>query len=170
MSGLKYLIGGAGVVGVILGTRYFIRLHRLSNKSVVEFRGRVHKLDFKGLDIALEYNIKNPTSKEVRMSVPLISLSYKGSVIASSAMDATEIPETSKDKDGRIVIAIHKETGFISTHVLIPLLSIPTVAKDLIVKLNAPEREKLKFSITTTATIYTDGKEFPYDDTQIIKI
>lgn len=166
MSAIKYLAGGVGVV--LLG-RYFIRLSRLSNNAVVELAGRVHKLDFRGLELAIEYNIKNPTSTSIRMSVPLITLSYKGSVLASSSMDETKIPENSRDQKGRIIIAPSKETGFIGTRVLIPLLSIPSVAKDLVVKLNNSS-ERVKFSIKTTATVFTAVKELPYNDIQTIEV
>lgn len=166
MSALKYLV--TGVSAVLLG-RYFMRLSRLSNKAVVQLSGRVHKLDFKGVELAVDYNIKNPTSTSIRMSVPLITLDYKGSTLASSSMDATKIPEDSKDRHGRIIIGPNKETGFISTRVLIPLLTIPVLAKDLMFRLN-DKSEKVKFKVKTTATVFTAIKELPYNDEQILEV
>ncbi len=166
MSLLKFAIGGAGL---FLAGRYAWRLYRLSEKAVVQITGRVHKLDFRGLELAIEYNIKNPTSTSIRMSVPLISLNYGGSVLASSSMDATRIPEESKDSKGRIIIAPNKETGFIKTRVLIPLLSIPPLAKDLIARLRDTS-SKTTFEVDTTATVFTALKEIPYNDKQTIEV
>lgn len=165
------LIGGA----VFLGGRYLYSLNRASNKVVVQIGGRVHKVSFEGVEVILKYNIQNPTNSSIRMSAPLIKLSHNSKVLASSSMELVEIPEDVRSTNG-IKIKPFKETGIITTSILLPTLSLVGTGANLITllknRLNAgsDNQETIKFEIETTATVFTKVGNIPYDDKSIIEI
>ncbi|MBL4862191.1 MAG: hypothetical protein JKY09_04130 [Crocinitomicaceae bacterium] len=163
------LIGGA----VFFTGRYLISLNRASKKVVVQISGRVHKVTLKGIEVFLDYNIKNPTRSNMEMAVPLIKLSHAGQVLVSSSMALVDIPDATKSANGRIKIKPFQETGTITTSVLLPYLSLIGVRANLVAtlkdRLNGGEK-KIKFVIETNTMIFTSVGNFPYDEKQVIEL
>ena len=143
MSALKFiLIGGA----VFLGGRYLYALNRAGKKVIVQVGGRVHKVTLTGVEVVLKYNIKNPTNTGIEMAAPLISLSHNSKILASSSMALVEIPEDVRTTNGRIKIKPFKQTGEITTSILIPHLSVIGAGANLFSilkdRLNANSQDK----------------------------
>lgn len=172
MKALKVIIiGGAAFVG----GRYLLSLNRLSKKVVVQVSGRVHKVSIDGVEILLKYNIKNPTNSSISMNAPLITLSYNGSVLASSSMASNNIPENVRGNNGTIKILANQETGEISTSILLPTLSLISAGTNLLKILKdrlkaSAETKKVKIEVQTTSTVITKLGKYPYDDKTIIDV
>jgi len=168
MSAGKYiLIGGL----VFLAGRYLSSLIRTGNQVVTQISGKVDKFSIDGVVVALKYNIKNPTRTSIKIAAPLIKLSYKNKVLASSSMKLVDIPQSVKDDKGRIRILPFKETGEITTRILIPFLSLVGVGADLLTKLKDENpTEKVKFTIDTVSTVFTKIGSYPYEEKTIVTI
>ncbi|MCH2216317.1 MAG: hypothetical protein MK086_14215 [Flavobacteriales bacterium] len=167
MKILKYIVG-AGIV--FMGGRYLYQLHRAGKKVVVSVGGRVDKVALEGVVVVMNYNIKNPTNSSIEMSTPLISLAYDGTVLASSSMALVEVPEDARSKNGRILIRPFKETGTITTSILLPTLSLLGAGAKLLTRLKdrlLPDSEEtpIEFEVVTTSTVFTKVGSFPYDET-----
>lgn len=84
----KKITAGTMVGGVIIGGVIFIpKLIKLKNAAPeldVIPTAKIHKLDFTGITIRIDVQLKNPTSAAFKMKYPYIRLSYKGSVIGTS--------------------------------------------------------------------------------------
>ncbi len=172
MRALKII--GAGVLA-ILGGRYLWQLSRTGKKAIVEVSGRIHKVTLGGVELVLRYNIKNPTKTSIEMAPPLVSLSYNGNVLASTSMSLVEIPEASRSEKGRIRILPFKETGHITTSILIPYLTVIGAGATLFKTLQAnlaeeSEAEPVKFEVATVSTVFTKVGSFPYDEVTTITL
>jgi len=165
------LIGGAA----FFGGRYLFSLNRAGKKVVVSVGARVHKVSLEGVQVVLNYNIKNPTKTSIEMAAPLIKLMHNGKVLASSSMALVEIPKNVRSDKG-IKILANKETGNITTSILIPTLSIIGTGANLLtilknrLKPDSENKETVKFEIETTSTVFTKIASFPYDDKTIIEV
>jgi hypothetical protein len=172
MKILKYIVG-AGVA--FLGGRYLFQLHRAGKKIVVSVGARVHKVTLEGVVVVMNYNIKNPTSSSIEMSTPLIQLAHNGTVLASSSMSLVEVPEESRSAKGRILIRPFKETGTITTSILLPTLSLLGAGAKLLPRLkdrllSGSDENPITFEIATTANVFTKIGSYPYDETVTIDI
>lgn len=171
---MKMFKAAAVIGGLLLTGKYLLSLNRAGKKIVVDVGGRIHKLSIEGVVVVLKYNIKNPTTSSIKMAAPLVKLSYNGKVLASSSMSDVEIPEKARTDDGRIKINRESETGFITTEILIPYLSLLGAGANLLLRLkdkvNGRSDEGVNFEIETNSTVYTKVGNYPYDDTTIIKI
>lgn len=163
------IVGGLFVTG-----RYLLSLNRAGKKIALEVGGRIHKIALEGVVVVLKYNIKNPTTSSIQMAAPLIKLSYNGKVLASSSMALVEIPEDARSASGKIAIKPHSETGFITTSIIIPYLSLLGAGANLILRLKnslaGNSDNPVKFEIETNSTVYTKVGNYPYDETTIISI
>ena len=172
MKALKIIaIGGA----VFLGGRYLFSLNRAGKKIVVKVGGRVNKVSLSGVEVILKYNIQNPTRSSIRMSAPLIKLTYNGKVLASSSMTLVEIPEDVQSTNGNIKIEPFKETGFITSSRLIPHLSLIGTGANLLPRLKnkllaQSEDDPITFEIETTSTVFTKVGSYPYDEIEKVTI
>lgn len=83
-------------------------------------------------------------------------------------MQQVEIPQAVKDQSGRIIIDAFKETGKITTKVLIPWLSILKVSSQLYNRLKSGE--KVSIEIETISQVFTPITDFPLDDKTTIEI
>lgn len=166
----KLLIGG----GILFVGKQLLSLNRAGNKIALEIGGRIHKIALEGVVVVLKYNIKNPTVSSIQMAAPLIKLSYNGKVLASSSMALVEIPEDARSASGKIAIKPHSETGFITTSIIIPYLSLLGAGANLILRLKdslAGNRDNpVKFKIETNSTVYTKVGNYPYDETTTVSI
>jgi hypothetical protein len=171
MSWIKTIaIGGA----IFLVGRHFLSLNRASKTAAVDVGGRVHRVSIEGIELMLDYNIKNPTRSRMEMAVPLIKLIYNGTVIATTSMSQVVIPEAVRSASGRIRIEPFKETGIISTPVLLPYLNLISVGANLISRLKdrltGQPDQPIKVEIQTTTTFFTALASIPYDEKQIIDL
>lgn len=166
MKALKYIALG---VGAIFGGRYLMSLSRASKKVLVTVSGKRGLITAQGINVTLEYNIKNPSRANLRITAPLIKLYINNKVVASSTMQNVEIPASVKDERGRISINPFSETGNISTNILVPWLSILSVSPTILARLqNQDTNQKVEVAIETTSQVYTAIGDFPLDD--VIKI
>lgn len=164
-----------GVGGLaFLGGRYLWQLNRAGNKAVVEVSGRVHKVALNGVEVVVNYNIKNPANVMIEMATPLVKLSHNKKIIASTSMALVDVPENAK-ANGRIRISPHSETGEIQTSVLLPYLQLIGAGGSLFTKLkerltnSSTEQEPIEFEIETVSTVFTKLGSVPYDDKQVIR-
>lgn len=166
----KILIGG---VIYIVGKKV-LSLNRAKNKVATDVGGRIHKIGFEGVEVVLKYNVKNPTSSALQMTAPLIKLSYNGKTLATSSLSRMEIPEDSRSDNGNISIKPLSETGFISTRMLVPHLSLLGAGANLLNRLRASltgeEDKPVKLEVATTSQVISDIGTFPYDDLVTIEV
>lgn len=175
MKKLKYILG-AGLA--LLGGKYLFQLHRAGKKVIVSVSGRVHKVTLEGVVVIMNYNIKNPTKGSMEMSTPLIQLTHRGILLASSSMSLVEVPETAKTAGGRIKIQPFRETGAITTSILLPTLSLlgagtsllPQLKQRLMSGSNNQAQIPILFEIATTAQLFTKIGSYPYDEKMTLKI
>ena len=168
MKALKYIAIG---IGTFLGGRYLLSLGRAKNKILTTITGQRDRLTAQGINILIKYNIKNPTRAKMKMTPPLIKLSVNGKLLASSTMQQVDIPTTARDAQGRIKIDAFKETGEITTKLLVPWLSIIGISPQLLARLQAEDTsEKVKIEVETIAQLYTSVGNFPYEDKTTIQI
>ena len=172
MKALKII--GVGVLA-FFGGRYLWQLSRTGSKAVVAVSGRVHKATLEGVEVILKYNIKNPTKTSIEMAVPLIKLSHNGKVLASTSMSLVEIPEDVRSTNGRIKILPFKETGQITTSLLVPYLTVVGAGANLFSILQSRTEEgsdekPIEFEIETISTVFTKVGSIPYDDKVTVTI
>jgi hypothetical protein len=168
MSAIKYIAIG---VGTILGGRYLYTLHRAKNQITTTVRGQKESINAQGVVLQLKYNIKNPTKARIRITPPLVKLSFNTILLASSTMKGVEIPPEVKDAENRIIIAPHSETGEITTRIIIPWLSVVRISSELMRKLQSTDpKEKLQVEIATIAQVYLPTGSYPLDDKTTIEI
>lgn len=160
MKAIKYLaIGG----GIYLIGKYLLSLDQAQKRAVIFASGKIDKFTAQGLSLILRYNIKNPSTGNLRMTPPLIKLSIAGNLIASSSMQMIDIPENVRDKTGKIIIRPFQETGDIETRILIPWLSLVGIAPDLLKRIKSNDiKDKIKIQVETLSQAYTLVGSFPY--------
>jgi len=165
VKAIKYIAIG---IGAFFAGRYIFSLNRAKEKILVAVSGKRDKISLQGVMVELNYNIKNPTRAKMKVTAPLIKLSSNGSLLASSTMQQVEIPQAVKDQSGRIIIDAFKETGKITTKILIPWLSILKVSSQLYNRLKSGE--KVSIEIETISQVFTPITDFPLDDKTTIEV
>lgn len=168
MKGIKYIAIG---LGSFLGLRYLIGLNRAKDKINIIVSGQKDSITAQGINILIKYNIQNPTRAKLKLTPPLIKLSVNNRLIASSAMQSVEIPQSAQDRSGRIIIEAFKETGVITTKILVPWLSIATISPLLVTRLQSTDpKDKLSIEIESIAQVYTLVGDYPFEDKSTIKL
>lgn len=166
MKALKMVvIGGL----VFLGGRYLFTLSRAGQKAAVDASARVKGVTLEGIGLELRFNIKNPTSSRLEMAAPLIKVLYQGSILASSSLSLVEIPSHVKSPEGRIMIEPYSETGWITTPIKLPFLTLVTAGAGLVTRLKNKldpneDQQTIVFELETNSTIYTKVGSYPYDE------
>lgn len=159
-------IGGT----LFLVGNYLYGINKSQYKIALVATGRVQKITTQGVVLMVFYNIKNPTSAAMRMSLPLIKISINGKQIATSNMQAASIPENAKDGN-RIIIRANAETGVIGSEVTIPWVSLASIAPDLIKRFKSPDdKNKISLKVETLAQVFTLVGSFPYETVSTIKV
>lgn len=149
---------------LLLAGNYLYKLNKSQSKIVLVVTGAVEKISAQGVILLMKYNIKNPTSATMKMSPPLITLSVNGKQVATSDMQAIDIPEDARDDSGRIVIRATSETGQIHSRVMIPWIGLAMVAPDLIARFqNRDGKTKIAVKVVSQARVYTLVGNFPYE-------
>jgi hypothetical protein len=77
-------LAGGVIIGGIIFIPKLIKLKNASPELDVIPTAKIHKLDFTGITIRIDVQLKNPTTAAFKMKYPYIRLSYKGSVIGTS--------------------------------------------------------------------------------------
>ena len=168
MNAVKYIAIG---IGAFFGGRYILSLNRARHKVLTIVTGKKDKITAQGISILLSYNIKNPTRANMKMTAPLIKLLFNGKLLASSTMQDVDIPLSAKDSSGRIDIKAFKETGEITTKVLIPWLSVLSISPQLMTRLQSQDpNDKIKLEIETISQVYTLAGDYPLEETTTIEL
>ena len=166
MGALKYI---ALAAGVFIGGKYLLSLKRAKEKILIDVSADRGAISTEGIELKLKYNIKNPTSANLKVTPPLIKLTFNGKQLATSSIKTVDIPQAFKDQDGKIRIKAFKETGEITTSVWLTWLSILSVSSDLVTRLK-DKGSKIKIDVETTSQVYTSVGNYPLDDTTTIEV
>jgi len=168
MKVIKYIALG---IGAFFGGRYLLSLNRAGQKVLTIVTGQKDKITAQGISILLKYNIKNPTRANMKMTAPLIKLSFGGKLLASSTMQEVEIPENARDENGRILIKAFSETGEITTKILVPWLSVLSIGSQLLKRLQSDDpNDKIKVEVETLAQVFTLVGDYPLEETTTLEI
>jgi len=168
MKAIKYIALG---IGAFFGGRYLLSLSRASNKAIVSISGKRGLISAQGINVTLNYNIKNPSRANLKITPPLVKLLINDKLVASSTMQNVEIPDSIKDSKGRISINAFSETGNITTSILVPWLSIVTINPDILSRLQSGDTaQKVQVSIETLSHAFTSIGDFPLDDKTTIQL
>lgn len=168
MKALKYIALG---IGAFFGGRYLLSLNRAKNKVLTIVTGQRDKITAQGISLLVKYNIKNPTRVNMKMTAPLIKLSFNGKLLASSTMQYVDIPQHARDDSGRISIKAFKETGEIITKILVPWLSIAGISPHLLARLQSSDpKDKIKLQIETISQVFTLAGDYPMDEITTIEL
>ncbi len=168
MKAIKYIALG---IGAFFGGRYLLSLSRASNKAIVSVSGKRGLISAQGINVTLNYNIKNPSRANLKITPPLVKLLINDKLVASSTMQNVEIPDSIKDSKGRISINAFSETGNITTSILVPWLSIVTISPDILSRLQSGDTaQKVQVSIETLSHAFTSIGDFPLDDKTTIQL
>lgn len=139
----KIAIGG-GISGILIGGFIFIpKLIRLKNVSPeldVVPMAKIHKIDFSGITIRIDVQLKNPTVADFKMKYPYIRLSYKDTTIGTSQ---------SVDKD--IEMSGFGEANISEIMMNVPILSLLSLSGNLLKAIQ--NNEEVKVDITTITHI-----------------
>ncbi len=168
MKALTYVvIGGA----LLLTGKYLYDINNSQYKIVIVVTGRPDTIRAQGVTIVVNYNIKNPTGATMRMTPPLIRLMLNGKQVATSSMQQVDIPESSRDASGKIIIKANAETGDIATRITIPWIALLSIAPDLVTRFKNPDpKNKITMKVVVACRVYTLVGSFPYDQTSTIKL
>lgn len=168
MKAIKYIALG---IGAFFGGKYILSLSRASNKAIVSVSGKRGLISAQGINVTLNYNIKNPSRANLKITPPLVKLLINDKLVASSTMQNVEIPDSIKDSKGRISINAFSETGNITTSILVPWLSIVTISPDILSRLQSGDTaQKVQVSIETLSHAFTSIGDFPLDDKTTIQL
>ena len=168
MNALKYIAIG---IGTFLGGKYLLSLNRASQKIITSVTGKKDKITTQGISVLLSYNIKNPTRANIKITAPLIKLSFNGKFLASSTMETVDIPLSAKDSSGRIVIKAFKETGVITTKLMIPWLNVLSIGPQLMTRLKSQDpKDKIQLEIETVSQVYTLAGDYPLEEITTIEL
>lgn len=168
MKAIKYIALG---IGAFFGGRYLLSLSRASNKAIVSVSGKRGLISAQGINVTLNYNIKNPTRANLRITPPLVKLLINDKLVASSTMQNVEIPASVQDSKGRISINAFSETGNITTSILVPWLSIVTISPEILSRLQSGNTsQKVQVSIETLSHAFTSIGDFPLDNKTTIQL
>jgi len=99
----KYLLWGAGLVGLVLGGRYLYKLRRLSGELEV-----VTSVTLQGLNLRVDVTLKNPTEGSITVKHPFVKMMYKGDTFASSDVKDVDyvLPKFGQKKLDPIIIKL----------------------------------------------------------------
>lgn len=147
------IIGG----GLIGGTFYLLRLNKMNAELETVPMVKIHKLDFSGLTLRVDVQLKNPTRTAFKIKFPFIKLVYKGTTVGSSQV---------VDKD----IQIPAFGGAIIDKMMIkvPLMNIFSLSGGLIKAIQ--NKEPVKLDVKTLTTIDIGWKKVPYTKADTITL
>jgi hypothetical protein len=137
----KIIIGTLGGAALISGAIFIPKLIETNNAAPeidVVPKAMVHKIDFSGITLRLDVQLKNPTKVDFKMKYPYFRIVYKGSVIGSSQ---------SINQD--VGMPHLGEANFNNILIKIPLFSAFTVVGGLLKSLQSGEEVKMEVTTKT---------------------
>lgn len=147
------IIGG----GLIGGTVYLLRLNKMNAELETVPMVKIHKLDFSGLTLRVDVQLKNPTRTPFKIKFPFIKLVYKGTTVGSSQV---------VDKD--IQIPTFGEAIIEKMMIKVPLMNIFSLSGGLIKAIQ--NKEPVKLDVKTLTTIDIGWKKVPYTKADTITL
>lgn len=147
------IIGG----GLIGGTIYLLRLNKMNAELETVPMVKIHKLDFSGLTLRVDVQLKNPTRTPFKIKFPFIKLVYKGTTVGSSQV---------LDKD--IQIPAFGEAIIDKMMIKVPLMNIFSLSGGLIKAIQ--NKEPVKLEVKTLTTIDIGWKKVPYTKADTITL
>lgn len=147
------IIGG----GLIGGTVYLLRLNKMNAELETVPMVKIHKLDFSGLTLRVDVQLKNPTRTAFKIKFPFIKLVYKGTTVGSSQV---------LDKD--IQIPAFGEAIIDKMMIKVPLMNIFSLSGGLIKAIQ--NKEPVKLEVKTLTTIDIGWKKVPYTKADTITL
>lgn len=147
------IIGG----GLIGGTVYLLRLNKMNAELETVPMVKIHKLDFSGLTLRVDVQLKNPTRTPFKIKFPFIKLVYKGTTVGSSQV---------LDKD--IQIPAFGEAIIDKMMIKVPLMNIFSLSGGLIKAIQ--NKEPVKLDVKTLTTIDIGWKKVPYTKADTITL
>lgn len=147
------VVGGA----LIGGTIYVLRLNKMNAELETIPMVKIHKLDFSGLTLRVDVQLKNPTRTAFKIKFPFIKLIYKGTSVGSSQV---------VDKD--IQIPAFGEVIIDKMMVKIPLMNIFSLSGGLIRAIQ--NKEAVKLDVKTSTNIDLGWKKVPYSKADTITL
>ncbi|MBK7665865.1 MAG: hypothetical protein IPJ32_00120 [Sphingobacteriaceae bacterium] len=147
------IIGG----GLIGGTVYLLRLNKMNAELETVPMVKIHKLDFSGLTLRVDVQLKNPTRTPFKIKFPFIKLVYKGTTVGSSQV---------LDKD--IQIPAFGEAIIDKMMIKVPLMNIFSLSGGLIKAIQ--NKEPVKLEVKTLTTIDIGWKKVPYTKADTITL
>lgn len=147
------IIGG----GLIGGTVYLLRLNKMNAELETVPMVKIHKLDFSGLTLRVDVQLKNPTRTPFKIKFPFIKLVYKGTTVGSSQV---------LDKD--IQIPAFGEAIIDKMMIKVPLMNIFSLSGGLIKAIQ--NKEPVKLEVKTLTTIDIGWEKVPYTKADTITL
>lgn len=147
------IIGG----GLIGGTVYLLRLNKMNAELETVPMVKIHKLDFSGLTLRVDVQLKNPTRTPFKIKFPFIKLVYKGTTVGSSQV---------VDKD--IQIPAFGEAIIDKMMIKVPMMNIFSLSGGLIKAIQ--NKEPVKLDVKTLTTIDIGWKKVPYTKADTITL
>lgn len=143
----KKITAGTLVSGILIGGIIFIpkliKLKAAAPDLDVIPAAKIHKLDFTGLTIRIDVQMKNPTSAAFKMKYPYVRITYKGSVIG-----------TSQSVDADIEMPPYGEANINAIMMNVPLLSMLSISGALLKAVQNNQAVELDISTSTEIDPY----------------
>lgn len=161
-TGKLFLIGAAGAGVLVLalsGAFAGSRISELSDNLVVETSGRIHKVDFSGLTLAVDVAIKNPSRTSLTFRHPFVKLRSANKDLLTSEIKSTLYTVAS--------YAEKKFTLYFKTSIAALGMMMPSLLKEYTSKGILSLEVFAKTELTAIGGIST-GEPIPYPKTDII--
>ncbi len=162
-TGKIILLGTAGagiLLLVITGSMAASRVSELSSDLVVENSGRIHRIDFSGIALAVDVTIKNPSRTSVTFRHPFVKLSSSGKDLLSSEINSTLYTAESYGEK--------KFTLYFKTSLASLAMMLPELAKEYTSKGTLTLEVYEKTELTAVGGIPL-GQPYPYPKTDTIR-
>lgn len=156
MKTWKKIVLGTGIgTAVLATTTWLYRLNKSSINLEVIPLAKIHKLEFSGVTIRVDIQLKNPSRNSFKLKYPFIKLSYKGDSIGSSQVVNQDI-----------VLPAFGEAQIENVLIRIPLINLFTTAGKVFTAIN--NNEAIQIQIDTLTTIDIGIKKLPFSKTDKI--
>ncbi len=156
MKTWKKIVLGTGIgTAVLATTTWLYRLNKSSINLEVIPLAKIHKLEFSGVTIRVDIQLKNPSRTSFKLKYPFIKLSYKGDSIGSSQVVNQDI-----------VLPAFGEAQIENVLIRIPLINLFTTAGKVFTAIN--NNEAIQIQIDTLTTIDIGIKKLPFSKTDKI--
>jgi hypothetical protein len=161
-TGKLILVGaaGAGILLLALTTGTAVsRINELSDNLTVETSGRIHKIEFSGITLAVDVIIKNPSRTAISFRHPFVKLRSSGKDLLSSLLKK-EVYNIASYEEKKFTL--YFKTSLVSLGTMLPALLKEYTAKGTL-SLEVYAKTKL-----TAIGGITLSSPLPYPKTEMI--